>query len=331
MKKVVVTGGAGFIGSNLVEKLVHQGHDVTVIDNFSTGRPQNLFSLKKYPNLRIVEGDISDFPDLLIYFKNIDWVFHLAALADIVPSIVHPDKYHKSNVDGTVAVLEAARMGGVKRFIYAASSSCYGIPDEYPTSESSPIRPRYPYALTKNIAEQYVLHWNQLYKLPCISLRLFNVYGPRARTTGTYGAVFGVFLAQKLAGMPYTVVGDGTQTRDFTYVSDVVAAFIKAAESDISGEIFNVGSGGTYSINELVQYLGGTVEYIPKRPGEPDCTFADISKISRVIGWSPKISFKNGVEKMLEHIEDWRDAPLWEKTTIAEATKDWFKYLGNNK
>ena len=326
----IVTGGAGFIGSHLVEKLVANNHKVVVLDDFSMGRLDNLRSISNNSNLTIIKGDIADFSEIQQYFENIDWVFHLAALADIVPSIVHPLPYHHSNVDGTIAVLEAARRANVKRFIYAASSSCYGIPDVYPTPESAPIRPMYPYALTKNVGEQYVLHWNKIYNLPCVSLRFFNVYGPRARTTGTYGAVFGVFLAQKLAGKPFTVVGDGTQTRDFTYVTDVADAFVKAAESDINGEIFNVGSGGTYSVNDLVRYLGGPVEYIPKRPGEPDCTFADISKITSQLGWAPKMSFKNGVKKILEHIDEWRDAPVWDKDTIAEATKDWFKYLNKD-
>ncbi len=326
--RVIITGGAGFIGSHLAEVLVQQGHRITILDNFSTGRYENLKHLSNHPNINLIKTDIADFSEIQPYFKNVDWVFHLAALADIVPSIVHPIPYHHSNVDGTISVLEAARKANVKRFIYAASSSCYGIPDVYPTPETAPIRPMYPYALTKNVGEQYVLHWNQLYNLPCVSLRLFNVYGPRARTTGTYGAVFGVFLAQKLAGKPFTVVGDGTQTRDFTYVTDVADAFVKAAASDITGEVFNVGSGGTYSVNELVEYLGGTVEYIPKRPGEPDCTFADISKITHQLGWAPKVSFKNGVKKILEHIDDWRDAPVWDRNTIAEATKDWFRYLG---
>lgn len=330
-KKCIVTGGAGFIGSNLVDLLVDQGHTVTVLDNFSTGRPENLSHLLNNPKLSLIEADISNTLDIEEYFKGVDWVFHLAALADIVPSIVHPMQYHQSNVDGTIAVLEASRKAEVKRFVYAASSSCYGLPDVFPTPETAPIRPMYPYALTKNVGEQYVLHWNTLYNLPCVSLRLFNVYGPRARTTGTYGAVFGVFLAQKLAGKPYTVVGDGTQTRDFTHVTDVVDAFIKAAESEISGEIFNVGSGGTYSINELVGHLGGPVDYIPKRPGEPDCTFADISKITKQLGWTPQITFPKGVEQMLRHIDDWRDAPLWERQSIAEATKDWFKYLGKEQ
>src|SRR5262249_52482265 len=160
--------------------------------------------------------------------------------------------YHHSNVEGTVSVVEAARKAGVRRFLYAASSSCYGVPDHYPTSETAPIRPQYPYALTKYLGEHIALHWSQVYGLPTVSLRLFNVYGPRSRTSGTYGAVFGVFLAQKLASKPFTVVGDGRQTRDFTFVSDVVDAFMVAASSDATGEIFNVGSGRTYSVNLLV-------------------------------------------------------------------------------
>jgi UDP-glucose 4-epimerase len=327
---VIVTGGAGFIGSHLSEFLVNQGNKITILDNFTTGRYENLNHLSNNPNIQIINVDISNVHEIEKYFENVDWVFHLAALADIVPSIVYPLPYHHSNVDGTIAVLEAARKAKVKRFVYAASSSCYGIPDIYPTPETAPIRPMYPYALTKNVGEQYVLHWNQIYHIPCVSLRLFNVYGPRARTTGTYGAVFGVFLAQKLAGKPFTVVGDGTQTRDFTYVTDVAEAFVRAAESDITGEVFNVGSGGTYSVNELVHLLEGEIEHIPKRPGEPDCTYADITKITTILGWTPKVDFKTGVKNILAHIDEWRDAPVWDKNAIAEATKDWFKYLGKD-
>jgi len=232
-------------------------------------------------------------------------------------------------VDGTVAVLEAARSAGVKRFVYAGSSSCYGIPDGLPTPETAPIRPMYPYALTKYLGEQYVLHWNQVYRLPCVSLRLFNVYGPRVRTSGAYGAVFGVFLAQKLAGKPFTVIGDGTQTRDFTFVTDVVDALVRAAESDIEGEALNVGSGNTYSVNYLVNLLGGDVVHVPKRPGEPDCTLANIGKISQLLGWQPKVSFEDGVRIMLQNIDRWRDAPVWDQESIAEASQDWFRYLSD--
>jgi UDP-glucose 4-epimerase len=188
----------------------------------------------------------------------------------------------------------------------------------------------YPYAVTKHIGEQYVLYWNNIYKLPCVSLRFFNVYGPRSRTTGTYGAVFGIFLAQKLAGKPFTVVGDGTQTRDFTFVTDVVDALVQTAESEIEGEVLNVGSGNTYSVNTLVSLLGGEVIHIPKRPGEPDCTFADITKITQMLGWQPKVSFGEGIQIMLQNIDLWRKAPVWNEQSIAEATHDWFKYLGNS-
>ncbi len=329
LQRAMVTGGAGFIGSHLVERLLADGHAVVVLDNFSTGKMENLNHIKDNPRLTAHRVDVSHYAEIKPFFESVDWVFHLAALADIVPSIRQPLVYHEANVDGTIAVLEAARSAGVKRFVYAASSSCYGIPDQFPTPETAPIRPMYPYALTKYLGEQYVLHWNKVYKLPCISLRLFNVYGPRSRTSGAYGAVFGVFLAQKLAGKPFTVVGDGTQTRDFAFVTDVVYAFVQAAESEMEGEVFNVGSGNTYSVNYLVELLSGDVLNIPKRPGEPDCTFADIRKISRMLGWRPKVSFEEGVRIMLRDIEQWRNAPVWDEHSIAEATKDWFAYLGD--
>jgi UDP-glucose 4-epimerase len=323
--KTIVTGGCGFIGSHLVELLVARGDSVTVIDNCSTGRKENLDHLKG--KVEIVEADISEPGEWQSRFKGVDWVFHLAALADIVPSIQRPDLYFKSNVDGTFNVLQAARFSETKRFVYSASSSCYGIPDVYPTPENAEIRPQYPYALTKRMGEELVLHWAQVYKLPAISLRFFNVYGTRSRTSGTYGAVFGVFLAQKLAAKPYTVVGDGTQTRDFTYVSDVARAIYAAAAGDKSGEIYNVGSGATVSVNKIVELLGGDKIYIPKRPGEPDCTFADIAKIQSGLNWKPEVSIEAGIQKLLENIDYWRNAPVWNPDTIAEQTKDWFRYL----
>jgi len=293
----------------------------------STGRLKNLAHVASDPRLSVEEVDVSDARRIAPYFKDVDWVFHIAALADIVPSIQQPLVYHRSNVEGTVSVLEAARHGGVKRFLYTASGSCYGIPDLIPTPETASIRPQYPYALTKYVGEQYALHWAEVYKLPVVSLRLFNVFGPRSRTSGTYGAVFGVFLAQKLHNHPLTIVGDGTQTRDFTFVTDVVDAFMTAARSDVSGQVFNVGSADTYSVNRLAQLLGGDVVHIPKRPGEPDSTFADISKIKRVLGWKPTMPFERGVQIMLENIEYWREAPVWNPASIADATREWFEYL----
>ncbi len=330
--KSLVTGGAGFIGSHTVDALLAMGHEVVVIDNLSTGRIQNLDHLKGHERLSVHVADIADAASLEGLFDGVDWVFHLAALADIVPSIQMPRAYYQSNVDGTFNVLEASRAAGVKRLVYAASSSCYGIPDNYPTPEEAAIRPEYPYALTKWLGEELVMHWHKIYGFPATSTRFFNVYGPRSRTSGTYGAVFGVFLAQKLNGKPYTVVGDGTQTRDFTYVTDIANAIITAAGNEAAiGQVLNVGSGGTYSVNRLVELLGGEVTYIPKRPGEPDCTFADTAKIKRLLGWEPKVSFEEGVASMLQHIDYWREAPLWDPGSIAEATKDWFKYLGKEQ
>ena len=328
MTVAVVTGGAGFIGSHLVDALLAENIKVRIIDNYSTGRPENLTHVSG--KVDVVEADIAFGGSWQKSIQDADWVFHLGALADIVPSIQRPEDYFQANVNGTFNVLEAAKHAQVKRFVYAASSSCYGIPDIYPTSELAEIRPQYPYALTKRLGEELVMHWAQVYQLPAVALRLFNVYGTRSRTSGTYGAVFGVFLAQKLANKPFTVVGDGTQTRDFTYVTDVANAFLTAAKSSRCGEVYNVGSGQTISVNRLVELLTGEVTYIPKRPGEPDCTFADITKIRRDLNWQPKVNIEKGVEKVLANIDYWKSAPVWTPTTIATATQDWFKYLGND-
>ena len=325
--KSIVTGGAGFIGSHLVDLLLSKGHTVLAIDNLSGGWMKNLAEAAKHPQFEFVQADIRDPKALEGLFDGADWVFHLAALADIVPSIEKPRDYFETNVDGTFNVLEAAKKANVKRFLYAASSSCYGIPTAYPTPENAPASPQYPYALTKYLGEQLVLHWAQVYKLPALSLRLFNVYGPRSRTTGVYGAVFGVFLAQKLHGKPFTVVGDGKQTRDFTYVSDVADAFYIAAQSNLVNDFMNVGSSGHYSVNRLVELLGGSITYIPKRPGEPECTFADVKNIRKKLGWTAKVSFEEGVGRLLARIDDFRDAPLWEPHSIQKATENWFKYL----
>lgn len=330
MSQTIVTGGAGFIGSHLVERLIGDGHQVTVLDNLSTGRLDNLSSISRSSRLNFVRVDVADVDAVMPHFRGVDYVFHLAALADIVPSIVEPHKYHRANVDGTIAVLEASRRQGVKKFIYTASSSCYGIPKQYPTPESGKISPRYPYAFTKYIGECYAFHWSEIYKLPVVSLRLFNVYGTRSRTSGTYGAVMGVFLAQKLAGEPFTVVGTGAQKRDFIYVTDVADAFVKICLSDAAGGVFNVGSGDPQNINTLVSLLGGEKIFIPKRPGEPDCTWADISKIERVLGWHPRVSLKEGITMVMENIDYWKDAPVWTPEKIEAATKEWFKYVSSD-
>jgi UDP-glucose 4-epimerase len=321
----VVTGGAGFIGSHLVDRLLAAGHRVAVVDNFATGRESNLAHVAD--RIELHRLDVND-PALGAVVAGADYVFHLAGLADIVPSIERPLEYFRANVDGTANVMEAVRAAGVRKVVYAASSSCYGIPDAYPTPESAPVRPQYPYALTKYLGELTALHWSQVYHIPTVSLRLFNVYGARSRTGGAYGAVFGVFLAQKLAGKPFTVVGDGRQSRDFTFVTDVANAFYAAAISNESGLALNVGSGGTYTIAELVSRLRGEVVHLPTRPGEPACTFADTTEIRTRLQWEPTVAFADGVATMLEHIELWREAPVWDEAGIARATAAWFTNLG---
>jgi UDP-glucose 4-epimerase len=327
--RALVTGGAGFIGSHLVEALLEIGFEVLVVDNLSTGRLENLDSCIE--RIEFIQDDISLSNFIEQKFNNIDVIFHLAALADIVPSIENPDSYFASNVIGTFNVLQIGRRLGVSKIVYAASSSCYGLPDSFPTNETAAIKPQYPYALTKRLGEEMVIHWGELYGLNTTSLRFFNVYGERSRTSGTYGAVMGVFLAQKLSGVPFTIVGDGSQRRDFTYVRDVVSAIITAAKSNDSGKVYNVGSGASVSINHLVELLGGDKVHIPKRPGEPDCTYADISKIKNELGWSPQYSLEKGLERVLQNIDYWKTAPVWTPESISIATKEWFRYLGGKE
>ena len=326
----VVTGGAGFIGSHMVDLLLERGFSVRVIDNFSGGHAANLQHHEDNSHLVVDHRDIRDLVADDKLFSGASLVFHFAGIGDIVPSIEKPTEYMDVNVQGTARVLEGARWAGVDKFVYAASSSCYGLA-ETPTTESHPIMPQYPYALSKNQGEQAVFHWHQVYGLPVNAVRIFNAYGTRVRTTGAYGAVFGVFLKQKLAGKPFTVVGDGTQTRDFLYVTDVARAFLAAGETERTGQVFNIGAGDPKPINRLVELIGGPVTYVPKRPGEPDCTWADISKIRDELGWEPLVSFEDGVALMMADIEHWRDAPLWEPASIAEATKTWFTYLSDGK
>ncbi len=329
MRKAIVTGGAGFIGLHMVELLLAKGFHVIVLDDMSNGQLDNVELFKDNIHYQFYQVDLAaGFDDSV--FAGVEYVFHMAALADIVPSIEEPVKYHAANVTGTIRVLEACRKYGVKKLVYSASSSCYGIPECYPTPESAVIRPEYPYAFTKYVAEEYVLFWNKLYNLPIVSLRYFNVYGTRARTNGTYGAVFKVFLSQKLHGKPLTIVGDGMQTRDFTYVTDVARANFMAAESELNGEILNIGTGTPQSVNYLVDLIIGTEGervYIPKRPGEPDSTHAEISKAKKLLGWEATVSFEEGVKIMLDNISYWEKAPVWDKESIANATKAWFTYL----
>jgi len=322
----VVTGGTGFIGSHMVDLLLDRGLRVHVIDNMVGGRAANLAQHRNNADLVLDERDIRALHSGDALFAGATYVFHFAGIGDIIPSIERPAEYMSANVQGTVHVLEAARHAGARKVVYAASSSCYGLA-AVPTREDHPIAPQYPYALSKYLGELAAFHWHKVYRLPVNSIRIFNAYGTRSRTSGAYGAVFGVFLRQKLAGKPFTVVGDGTQRRDFLYVTDVAAAFLRAAEANRAGEVYNLGAGDPQPVNRLVELLGGEVVYVPKRPGEPDCTWAEIGKIRRELGWEPLVSFEEGVRRVLADIEYWRDAPLWDPESIAQATKVWFDML----
>lgn len=310
----LITGGSGFIGSHLTEALLLCGNKVRILDI----QP---WKYEKHPNLEAIECDIRG---ALPSFFGVDRVFHLAALADIVPSIDRPIEYYDTNVTGTLNVLEASRKYKISKFIYASSSSCYGIANT-PTPEHADIAPQYPYALTKYMGEQLVTHWSQVYKIPAVSLRIFNAYGPRHRSNGAYGAMLGTFLAQRANDKPLTIVGDGTQQRDFIHVSDVSAAFIAAA--DHGDGVYNVGSGSPESVNYIAKRISGDRVCIPKRPGEPDITCADINKIKRETGWRPAMSIETGIDEMVKNLAAYKDCPVWEPHTIDEATKTWFEAL----
>ena len=327
--KSLVTGGAGFIGSNLVDKLVKLGHKVIVLDNLSTGSLSNLSKVKN--KIKFVNVDISSTKEPITrYFKNVDWVFHMAGLADTLSSVVNPNIYFKTNTTGTLNILEASKKTNIKKLIYAASASCYGVPKKYPTDENAKIDPEYPYALTKFFGEQLVIHWNKIYNMPNISLRFFNVYGPRSRTTGAYGAVISIFLAQKLSKEPLTIVGNGKQTRDFIHVYDLVNAIIKAAQKGKQGEIYNVGNEKEISINSIANIVGGSKVRIPKRPGEPDRSVANATKIKTQLKWRPKISIREGIKMLLNDINDLRGSKVWTPKALKKTTKMWPKLFNKS-
>jgi UDP-glucose 4-epimerase len=324
----VVTGGAGFIGSHMVDLLLEQGFAVRAVDDLVGGRVENVAHLAANPDFLLEQRDIRSYAPDDALFRGARYVFHFAGIGDIVPSIERPMEYMSVNVQGTVQMLECARQARVEKFVYAASSSCYGLA-AVPTREDHPIAPQYPYALSKYQGEQAGFHWHQVYGFPFNSVRIFNAYGTRSRTSGAYGAVFGVFLRQKLAGKPFTVVGDGSQRRDFLYVTDVARAFLAAARTQRVGRFWNLGAGNPQSVNRLVELLGGERTGIPRRPGEPECTWADITRIRDELGWQPSVSFEDGVATIVKNIDYWRNAPLWDPESIAKATRTWFEYLSH--
>ena len=327
--RILITGGAGFIGSHLVDYLISKKNikNVIVLDNIKDGSLKNLRNSINSKKFIFYKKDIRNFDNIKNIFKNIDIVYHFAALSDVVPSIEEPIEYLDTNIMGTVNVLEAMRKNNVKKIIYAASSSCYGIPKKFPTTENDEIKPMYPYALSKNLGEQIIKHWSKTYKIEFVSLRLFNVYGTRSRTNSAYGAALGVFLKQKLSNHPFTIIGNGKQKRDFIHVDDVVKAFYLSISKSAKNTILNIGSGNPHSVLEMVKILKGKKIFIPKRPGEPDITHAKITKAKSILKWKPVISLEDGLNNVLKNIFYWKKAPLWTRSKIKLATKNWFKYL----
>jgi UDP-glucose 4-epimerase len=294
-KKFLITGGAGFIGTNLAINLVKEGHQVVVVDNLAAGDHRD--RLPEEVNFHKI--DIRDTEKLAEAMDGIEVVVHLAALPRVQFSIEHPRDTHDVNVTGTLSVLEAARSKGVRRIVYAASSSAYGDQETLPLSLDLPVQPKSPYALQKYMGEELMRLWSQIYGLETVSLRFFNVYGPHMDPDGAYALVIGRFMKLRLAGEPLTVTGDGEQTRDFTHVSDVARAIMHAGLVDGigQGETFNVGAGGQTSINEIAKLIGGEIEYVPARL-EPKHTMADVSKTREYLNWEPKIAVSDGIAEL---------------------------------
>ncbi len=328
MKKKIslVTGGAGFIGSHTVDNLIENNYEVRVIDNLLNSNLNNLQKHNNDSNLKFENLDINKVTGNEKIFNDVDYVFHFAGIGDIVPSIENPKDYFKTNLNGTINILEGVRNKNIIKLVYAASSSCYGLANT-PTDEFHKINTEYPYALSKYLGEQATFHWGKVYKLNVNSIRIFNAYGRRVKTKGAYGAVFGVFLKQKLENKPFTIVGDGNQTRDFIFSTDVAEAFRLCAESQYINQIYNLGNGEPKSINYIAELIGGKKTFIPERPGEPNCTWANIDKISKDLNFYPKVSIEEGIQIMLDNIDDWKNAPLWDQDSISIATQNWFKYL----
>jgi UDP-glucose 4-epimerase len=299
MSKCLVTGGAGFIGSNLVNTLIEQGDEVIIIDNLSTGKKENL-----NPKAKFIEEDLVNLEKIKPHFKGVDYVYHLAALPRVQLSIEKPVETHKANIDGTLNVLLAAKEAKVKRLIYSASSSAYGNTDVLPTKEDQLPQPMSPYGLHKYTGEHYCRLFSLLYGLETVSLRYFNIYGPHMAFEGAYCTVIAIFLQQKKAGKPLTICGDGTQTRDFTYVDDVIRANLLATTSQKvgQGEVINIGAGDNHSVNEVAEKIGGETTNIPPRI-EPHDTKADTTKAKELLDWQPEVNFDEGIKRTIKWFE----------------------------
>ena len=302
LKRAIVTGGAGFIGSHMVDLLIKKNFHVTVIDNFIGGNKKNIKHHIKNKNFKFVKLDICKINNNKYnLFKDVDYVYHFAGISAILPSIEKPSKYMNVNIQGTVKVLEASRKAKVKKFVYAGSASCYGL-NNSEIDEKTKISTEHPYALSKYLGENAVLHWGKVYNIPVNVIRIFNAYGTRVRTSEDYGSVFGVFFNQKIKNKPLTVVGDGKQERDFVYVTDVANAFYLASITKKNCNIYNVGTGSPQKIITLAKLIGGKINFVPIRRGETKKSKANVRKIKRELKWKPQVSFKEGIKKMMNEI-----------------------------
>ena len=307
--KCLVTGGAGFIGSHLVDRLLESGYAVTVIDDFSSGKKENLENHLTNPDLKIVAQNICD-PDIEELFENIGIVFHLAAMPRVQFSIEFPQKTNNTNVVGTLNVLECARKTGIRRFVYSASSSAYGDQKKLPLVETMNPNPMSPYALQKLVGEYYCKLYNLLYGMETINLRYFNVYGPRQDFSGGYACLVPKSIDLVLEGKSPEIYGDGTQTRDYAYVKDIVEANLLAATTKNEkafGQIFNVGNGDNLSVNDIVKNIIGNRSIKPEyKPPviEPKDTLADTKKIIKMLGWQPKYTFPEGIEETIDWFQE---------------------------
>lgn len=305
--KALVTGGAGFIGSHLVDRLLADGVKVAVLDNFSTGHRRNL---QQHPSLTVIEGDVGDPRTVLDCSRDADWVFHLAAVASVPRTIEDPLGSHRSNYVGTLNVLEAARANGCRRVVFAASAAAYGDLPEIPKTEDMMTRPLSPYAVDKLSSEQICRVYHQLFGVETVCLRFFNVFGPRQDPSSPYSGVISILADRLGSGETPTIFGDGEQTRDFVYVADVVAANIQAASQEgIAGQVFNIATGTRVSLNELLRILAGlfkceaAANHEPARAGDVRHSVADIGKAQRLLHWQPVTGLEQGLATLIDSLD----------------------------
>lgn len=320
----LVTGAAGFLGSHLVDQLIKAGHEVIGLDNETNGSWHNLMQWEKHPRFTKVHSDILELSPLDINFQNLDYVFHLAGLECPVTSIKNPEVFYTTNVHGTIKVLQAARQSNLKKFVFASSSSVYGQAST-PTLETDSTIPLTPSGLTKLQAEEAVFHWGDLFEMPTISLRIFNAYGPRSVSRLYPGSVFSLWMKQKSQELPFTIIGNGSHSRDFVYCTDVANAFYVTALEGKPGEVYNVGSGKPLELQELARLLKGKTTELKDRKDEPNVVWADISKIQFDCNWQPRVPIESGIEFSLDVLDQWNHAPLWSPEKLKSFFSTWFE------